>query len=286
MLFMIVAMFPGQGAQYLKMGEGIFDNFSDLVDRASNILGYSIVDLCNGIYPFNETDINRTLYSQPAIFLVSCLQYLQDKTTIDLCIGHSLGFISALFAAGVIDLDQGIAIVKKRAELMDRTAKGAMAAVIGNDLNPKLQSILIDNDFFDIDIANYNSTTQFVISGSESSILAVQSIIERNNWKFIKLPVSGAFHSRLMLEARISFSKYLTNFDFKKPKIDIISTMNGEKVLTDFVLEELSFQLERPVRWYETISLILKENPKAKFKEFGPGEVLTRLNKGILLNNK
>lgn len=280
---MIVAMFPGQGAQYLGMGEKIFENFSDMVTEASSILGYSVTDLCSGAYPFNENDINRTLYSQPAIFLVSCLHYLQHRDMgIDICVGHSLGFISALFAAGVVDFSQGIAIVKKRAELMDQAPRGAMAAIIGNNVKSALSSILIDNELFDIDIANYNSDVQIVISGPESSILASQPIVEKNSLRFIRLPVSGAFHSRLMQKARIDFSEYLINFDFAKPKIDVISAMNGEKISVDFILEELSFQLERPVRWSETISMINRQNPNAQFKEFGPGETLTRLNKYII----
>ncbi len=280
---MIIAMFPGQGAQYLGMGEKMFEDFPGMVAEASHILGYSVVDLCCGAHPFGENDINRTLYSQPAIFLVSCLHYLQNRNmNIDICVGHSLGFISALFAAEAIDFIQGINIVKKRAELMDQAPRGAMAAIIGNNVKSVLPSILIDNELFDIDVANYNSNVQVVISGPESSILAAQPIVEQNSLKFIRLPVSGAFHSRLMQKARIDFSEYLMDFDFAEPRLDVISAMNGEKISADFILEELSFQLERPVRWYETISMMHQRAPNAQFKEFGPGETLTRLNKYII----
>lgn len=280
---MIVAMFPGQGSQHLNMGTSLFNRFTDMVNLASDMLGYSVEDLCCGINGFSENDINQTLYSQPAIFLVSCLEYLSyNKSDISICIGHSLGFISALFAADVISFSQGISIVRKRAQLMASAPKGCMAAVIGNDVISKVQAILSSNDFFDIEIANYNSDIQIVISGPEPSINSAKRLIEESNLKFIKLPVSGAFHSKLMHHARIEFSKFLVNFDFKQPQIDVISAMTGEKVSADFVLEELSFQLERPVMWKDTVLMIKELGVASEFIEFGPGEVLTKLNKYIV----
>jgi [acyl-carrier-protein] S-malonyltransferase/trans-AT polyketide synthase/acyltransferase/oxidoreductase domain-containing protein len=280
---MKVAMFPGQGSQCIGMGEKLFDNFPAFVSEASNLLGYSVMDLCSGKPPFDEGSVDKTIYSQPAIFLVSSLKYLQyKKSDIEICVGHSLGLISALFAAEAIDFSQGISIVKKRAELMDQAPKGAMAAIIGNDVALRLRSILTDNDFFDIEIANYNGAAQVVISGPESSVAASQSVIEVEGLRFIRLSVSGAFHSRLMEKARIEFAKYLMNFSFKNPKKDVISTINAETISADFMLEELTFQLQKPVRWYETVLTICRNHPTAEFLEFGPGSTLTNLNKYII----
>jgi malonyl CoA-acyl carrier protein transacylase len=93
-----------------------------------------------------------------------------------------------------------------------------------------------------------------IISGPESSVAASQSIIEDEGLKFVRLSVSGALHSRLMEKARIEFAKYLISFNFKNPKKDVISTINAETISVDFILEELTFQLQKPVRWHETLT--------------------------------
>ena len=279
-------MFPGQGCQYIDMGKELLKKHQSYTDLASNILGYSIIDLCSGNFPFELDTMSETIYSQPAIFVVSCLNFIEYQSTlevndIDICIGHSLGLFSALFAANVFNFEQGLKIINKRASLMQKMSKGAMAAIIGDGIE-KLQQLLISNDLFDIDIANHNGPKQVVVSGPEDSIVKCKEIIEKNDMRYIRLAVSGAFHSRLMDPARIDFANYLVNIQFNDPKIKVISTTNAQEINLEFIIEELSYQLVKPVRWHETILYLNKKFPNSTFLEFGPGSTLTGLNKYIL----
>ena len=284
---MEIAMFPGQGSQYIGMGDKLFRKYSEYTDLASEILGYSILDVCEGCSSFGLESLNQTFYAQPAIFVLSCLTFIdyqsnaKSSSNIDICIGHSLGLFSSLFAAGIFTFEQGLEIVKTRASLMQKASEGGMAAIIGEGVRD-LYSLLISNEFFDIDIANYNGPKQVVISGPVESIVNVQTFIESQGMRYIRLNVSGAFHSKLMEPARIQFVNYLTNVEFNEPNLKVISTTNGEEISSKFMIEELSYQLVRPVRWYQTVLSLYKKYSNVTFVELGPGSVLTSLNNYIL----
>ena len=128
----MVYMFPGQGSQKKGMGAGLFEKYKELGDKASNILGYSIENLCLSD-PDNR--LNQTQYTQPAIYFVNVMEYLERITILKqkpiYVIGHSLGEYNALFAAGAYDFETGLRLVKRRSELMGEAIGGAMAAVIG-----------------------------------------------------------------------------------------------------------------------------------------------------------
>lgn len=161
---MISYLFPGQGAQKVGMGGDLFNEFEDITRLADEVLGYSIRELC--LFD-NYGMLNQTLYTQPALFTVNALMYLKKikETGIypDYLAGHSLGEYNALLAAGVFDFKQGLQMVKKRAELMSKVSGGAMAAVIGLG-QEGLTEALKKSGYLGIDIANYNSTNQIVIS--------------------------------------------------------------------------------------------------------------------------
>lgn len=161
---MSIIIFPGQGSQIKGMGEELFDQYEELTNRADNILGYSIKDLC--LYD-HQKQLHLTRYTQPALYVVNALsyfKYLEAGKKPDFLLGHSLGEYNALLAAGVFDFETGLRLVKKRGELMGQVVGGGMAAIIGLK-KEEIQAGLDKNDLNDIDIANYNSEEQLIISG-------------------------------------------------------------------------------------------------------------------------
>src|ERR1700722_298171 len=129
---MTTYMFPGQGSQVRGMGSTLFTEFQDYVQKADHILGYSIEKLC-----LEDPDnlLNKTEYTQPALFTVSALSYIkklkETNTAPQYVIGHSLGEYNALFAAEVFDFETGLKLVQKRGALMSKASGGGMAAIVG-----------------------------------------------------------------------------------------------------------------------------------------------------------
>jgi malonyl CoA-acyl carrier protein transacylase len=275
---MSVYMFPGQGSQYLGMGEELFASFPAETKKANEILGYSIEELCLKD-PYDR--LKQTEYTQPAIYFVSCLSYLKrlkenNSMLPTFVCGHSLGEYAALFASEVFDLYTGLSIVKKRGQLMAGIQDGAMLAVLGpNALNAN--GILKDMGIDTIDSANFNSHQQIVLSGLESDIQRAAGILEKQDYKCIRLNVSGAFHSRYMNSVRINFIRFLMQYELNSPKISVVSSATAVALEQNYILETLGFQLTMPVKWMQTIAY-LHSLSEHTFNEIGPGEVLTRLN--------
>lgn len=278
---MKILMFPGQGSQQKGMGKDLFKNFPDLIEKADRILGYAIEDLC---WHDNEGRLNQTQYTQPAIYVVSVLSYLQNwkmrASDSAALIGHSLGLYGALFAAGVFNFETGLRVVQKRGELMGNIRNGGMLAVIGAN-SIRIDSLLKAHELFEIDVANYNSDTQIVLSGPDASLKRAREILTQLEFRCIPLSVSGAFHSRYMKSVHQEFFEFLKGQDFQPLQHAVFSTSNGSPLLDDFILEELSFQLIRPVRWMQTITAIRERYPNVTFQEVEPGNVLTNLNRNI-----
>ena len=269
-------MFPGQGSQKIGMGEELFDRFSSYTKNASEILGYDIKKLCLE----EEKKLNQTQYTQPALYTVNCMSFLDKNTPLPkVVLGHSLGEYSALFAAEVFDFKTGLELVKKRGELMSQAKGGSMAAIVGISSN-EIKDILSQNNLDDIDIANLNEPLQTVLSGPEESILKAKPIFEPLVRIFVPLNVSGAFHSRYMKEAQHEFKEFLQTFDFSKPKLDIIANVTAQKYTKDTTIELLSNQITNSVRWVESIENVLN-NYTDQLDEIGPGKVLTGLLRKI-----
>lgn len=273
-------LFPGQGSQYIGMGSEVLDIFKDETREASNILGYCLKSLCEGS---SNLPLNNTQYTQPAIYFVSCLKYkkhtLEAKPSPDLLCGHSLGELSALYAAEVYDLFTGLKIVQKRAELMSTIKSGSMAAVIGLSA-AQVADLLEEHNFTEIDIANINSHNQIVLSGKENDLINFNLLADEMKLKFIPLNVSGAFHSRYMEPTRIEFMRFLTSFNFKSPSIPVVSSVSGTYLNFNYVLETLGYQLTNPVKWLQVVKTLCK-NDCVNYFECGPGHVLSNLTKSI-----
>jgi malonyl CoA-acyl carrier protein transacylase len=273
-------LFPGQGSQVVGMGETLFDKFNDLVHQADNILGYSIKELC---LTDPHQQLTLTQYTQPALFVVNALSYLKTLEDTgskpDYVAGHSLGEYNALFASGAVSFETGLKLVKKRGQLMAAARNGGMAAVVGLK-EDKVKSIIEQNGLVTIDIANLNSPTQIVISGPLKDIQNAQSFFERENAMYIPLKVSGAFHSRLMEEARQEFIGYIDQFTFNPLSIPVISNVTARPYKFENISRLLTDQITHSVKWTESMCYLMGKGVE-EFAEIGPGKVLAGLMKKI-----
>lgn len=277
---MIAYVFPGQGSQVKGMGGDLFDKYRDITEKADQILGYSIQELC---HKDPTSQLNQTQFTQPALYTVNVLSYLEKiKATgrkPDYVAGHSLGEYSALFASGVFDFETGLRLVKKRGELMSQAAGGGMAAVIGIS-ESKVEDILRNSGFNSVKIANYNSPAQFVISGRKTDIDSVADLFDIPKVMFIPLNVSGAFHSQYMSEAQKTFAMYLDQFEFSEMTAPVISNVFARPYQQEIIKQILADQITSPVKWTESIRYLM-ELGVTEFEEIGPGNVLTKLIRKI-----
>jgi len=277
--------FPGQGAQKVGMGEGLFEAFPEETARADAILGYSIAELC---LQDPGAHLAETDYTQPALYVVSALTYLQRRQegapAPDLCAGHSLGEYNALFAAEVFDFATGLELVKERGQLMAAASGGGggMAAVVGM-AEDKLRATLDEAGFDDLDLANYNSPDQIAISGPRARIEeAKEAVTAGGALKYAVLNVGAAFHSRYMQEAADEFRAFLDGFTFQAPRMPVIANATALPYPdAASVPDLLAKQIAAPVRWVATLDYFLGlEDPQ--FEEMGPGRVLAGLLKRTL----
>ena len=278
-------VFPGQGAQFPGMGKDLFDASNEarqLFEKANTILGYNITEIMFGD---NSEALKETNITQPAIFLHSTIlfQLLKNKLTPDCVGGHSLGEFSALVSAGYIDFEDGLILVKKRAEAMQKACiknPSTMAAIIGlennqvEDICNKISEIVVP--------ANYNCPGQLVISGSFKGIdIACQKLTEIGARRALKLQVGGAFHSPLMKPAKEELEIAINETTFNKGLYPIYQNVNASAVISpNQIKENLIKQLTAPVKWTQIMGNMLNDGV-TEVVEVGPGKVLQGLFKKI-----
>jgi trans-AT polyketide synthase/acyltransferase/oxidoreductase domain-containing protein len=270
-------LFPGQGSQHRGMGEALFDEFKDLTRRADEILGYSIRELC---LQDSQQRLDKTQYTQPALYVVNAFTYFKalekTGTVPDYVAGHSLGEYNALLAAGAFDFETGLKLVQKRAELMGQAMGGGMAAVIGLSAE-RVSEVLVQYGLTDIDIANYNAPAQIVIAGQKSDIEKAEAIFETAGARlYMHLRVSGAFHSRAMINAQKEFENFLQRFHFSNLFLPVISNVRALPYQQGEIKEGLAQQITHPVRWMDSMYYLMEEG-EVQIKEIGPGNVLMKL---------
>jgi [acyl-carrier-protein] S-malonyltransferase len=267
-------VFPGQGSQALGMGMDLLDLplAKDRFATAEDILGWSVIEICKN----DEDKLSRTLYTQPCLYVIETIlaDFLREKEQPSLVAGHSLGEYSALYVAGVFDWSIGLDLVKRRAELMDSSAGGMMAALINFDLE-QLEKVIADTP--NVVLANDNSPLQVVISGTPDAVQTVISQVKAK--RALPLKVSGAFHSPLVAEAAAEFQEILKMVKFKSASVPVLSNVEPvPSVDADVLKQRLMEQMTSSVRWRET-SLSLSANGIERVVEIGPGNVLTGLIK-------
>ncbi|NCJ07679.1 ACP S-malonyltransferase [Synechococcales cyanobacterium C] len=268
-------VFPGQGSQALGMDVDLLTTElgKTRLQQAESILGWSVPQICQS----DEATLSRTLYTQPCLYVISATlaDLLRDQGAVpDVAAGHSLGEYVALYAAGVIDFESGLRLVKRRAELMDQASDGTMVALMGFDRDQLEQQVqAIDG----VVLANDNHAGQGVISGTSEAVTQLLGAIKVK--RAVELNVSGAFHSPLMAEAAASFQEALDGVSFKMAQLPVLSNVEPTAATdADQLRERLRRQMTGPVRWRE-IALGLSELGIERVIEVGPGRVLTGLIK-------
>jgi malonyl CoA-acyl carrier protein transacylase len=281
---MVAFVFPGQGSQSRGMAGTLFDlgSYRALEADVDAFLGYSMRGLC---LDNPENRLQETQFTQPAVFVANALSYykaLEEGIRPTHVAGHSLGEYDALLAAGSFDFMTGLRLVHKRGELMAAAKNGGMHGVIGLT-SEKIAAVMKEVGTPGIDIANYNSPSQIVISGPADELARLGQALDQAGAALrVPLRVSAAFHSRYMAAAATAFAQFLQPFSFAMPAIPVISNVTAQPYSADeqSIKALLIRQITEPVRWDECARYLLA-NGVDEIREIGPGKVLTGLVREI-----
>jgi len=281
----IAFLFPGQGAQYVGMGEDIFERYEaakQIYETASMISG---IDLQSLSFIGPESRLKETENAQITIFTMSLAIFnilIEAGVKPDIVAGHSSGEYSAIVAAGALDMEDGIRLIKERGRIMSKAGKkysGSMAAITGLSFEEIDDICRHERGSNYVDIANYNAPGQVVISGTKKGVDTVIQLARKKGARAVYLSVSGAFHSPLMREASLEFMEVLKNIKIKTPTCPVIGNVSASILLTSYeIMNEMKSHMLSPVKWYETIEGLFDMGIR-KFIEVGPGKVL----KGLVL---
>ena len=277
-------IFPGQGAQFSGMGQGLYTQpaGAELFEKANEIIGFRISDI---MFSGSEEELKQTNVTQPAIFLHSVIlaKSLGADFKPDMVAGHSLGEFSALVAADALSFEDGLRLVITRANAMQKACElqpSTMAAILG------LADEVVEQICADIDevvvAANYNCPGQLVISGSIPGIdEACRRLTEAGAKRALKLNVGGAFHSPLMEPAKVELQAAIEATTILSPVCPIYQNVDP-RPNTDPAQIKLNLitQLTGAVRWTQTVEQMLADGA-TEFIEVGPGNVLQGLVKKV-----
>lgn len=279
-------LFSGQGAQYVGMGQELYQQESSVQQtftEASEMLGYDMTELC-----FTENDrLNQTEYTQPAILTVSVAfwRLLKEKgLQADALAGLSLGEYSALVASGALDFQTAVALVQKRGKFMANAAPQGVGKMVAVMNTPAETIEAICKEASQVGIvspANYNTPQQIVIGGEVAAVdQAVQLLQAAGAKRMIPLNVSGPFHTKLLEPASKQLAQELAKIEIKDLQVPVISNTTAKPMKQEHVKELLEKQVKSPVRFYEIIEQ-LKQMGIEQMIEIGPGKVLTGFLKKI-----
>ena len=282
-------LFPGQASQKVGMGKDLFDKTE--LGKKYYTIANDILDIDIQSISFNGPGelLNKTKYTQPAIFIVSTIIgqiMIENGYSTNGVAGHSLGEYSALAVSGAYDFESGLELVKLRSESMynaGKTNPGTMAAIVGMSAR-EVENLCTKNNTSDnlVVAANYNTENQIVVSGHIESVEALIRTAKNNGAKMaVPLNVSGAFHSPLMTPAREELAAKLDSIDISDISIPLYTNVDAKPITKGRdIKDSLIRQLENPVLWYNSIEKMIRDG-FTSFLEVGPGKVLQALNRKI-----
>ncbi len=283
-------LFPGQGSQYPGMALDLARDYPaarSLLVRADEVLGYSLTRIMSGEY---KDELNRTIHTQPAVFVhsMAILEILKEISplTPSMAAGHSLGEYTALCAAGVMDFEDALSIIRVRAEGMEESQPAGtcgMAALIGVSRDQAKELVQRFRGDLVLEAANFNAPDQVVISGHIENLNRVlEHLKNERRIRAVMLPVSSAFHTHLMQPARDALRVKLADVVMKPPVFSVISNASAQPYSTsDVDIKQLLVdQVVSPVLWEDSIRAMLSSGV-GLFVEIGPGKVLTGLLRRI-----
>lgn len=292
----IAFIFPGQGSQKVGMGKDLIENYEEakiIIEKANMALNEEGVDIAKLCFEGPEEELKNTANAQPAILTISTILFeLLKKHNIrpSIVAGHSLGEYSALVASSAIKFEEAIKLVRKRGEYMQNATPlgtGSMLAIIGLEAVEIKELCKKVSNYGTIEIANYNSPTQIVVSGEIKPLDELSELAkERGARKVIHLKVSAPFHSSLMKLAKDNLTGYLERVEIHNPQIPIICNVSTNYVRNkEEVRSALIEQMNHPVLWGDSIKKMSFEGIN-HFIEVGPGKVLRGLIKQIIPESK
>ena len=281
----VSAFFPGQGAQHPGMGQSVYENSAaakKVFDCASEIAGQSVSDLC---FSSSKEELSRTVNSQIAIFTCSmaALAALQERgVELDACAGFSLGEYTALTAAGVLTLEDGLRLVRRRGELMQEAADstdGCMAAVLGLP-DDVVEAICSETAGLVLPV-NYNCDGQLVIAGERAAVEAAAAACkEAGARRAVPLAVSGGFHTGSMAPAAAKLREFAQTLTFRTPTLPMYTNVTGALLDTTDYPAHLEQHMISPVRWKHLIHNMIAAGYTSAL-EIGVGKTLTGFSRRI-----
>ena len=285
----IAFVFPGQGSQAVGMGKDFYDNYPvsrEVFEEADDALGFKLSEMC---FAGTAEDLALTANTQPAILTSSIAAFrameAEGFQMPDYVAGHSLGEYSALVAAGAMSFADAVKTVRLRGTYMQEAVPvgvGAMAAILGLDLNQVEEGCAEAAQGEVCSPANINSPSQIVIAGNTEAVDRACEILKAKGAKrAIKLNVSAPFHCALMMPAQERLANDLQNISYQNLRFPIVHNVDAQANKSgENVKDALTKQVSSPVRWLQTIEFLVS-NGVETFVEVGTGKVLSGLVKQI-----